>query len=81
MAQIQWMTTQEVASYLNCSVKSVQDWRWRKNGPTFYRIGQYARYRREDVDEWLEARCRNRPGRAPKYDRRTCSKAETNAAA
>lgn len=48
------MTTQEVASYLRVPRATVYAWNTRGGGPKYLRVGKHARYRRSDVDAWLE---------------------------
>jgi excisionase family DNA binding protein len=45
----------QVAEYLNMSVASVRRWRTFRKGPKFLKIGSAVRYKREDVDAWLES--------------------------
>jgi excisionase family DNA binding protein len=54
----QLMTIEEVASYMQVPVKTLYDWRHRSIGPRGMRVGRYVRYRRDDVDAWLES-CRD----------------------
>lgn len=49
------MTTAELADYLMVPESTVVIWRSRHTGPTFYRVGRHVRYRREDVEAWLDA--------------------------
>jgi len=60
------MTAAEVAAYLRVPLKSLYTWRYTHDGPPSARVGKYLRYRRSDVDEWLDAQTRfNAPdGRA-----------------
>ena len=62
------MTAAEVADYLRVPLKSLYTWRYTHDGPPSARVGKYLRYRRTDVDEWLEGQVRfNRAdGRAPR---------------
>ena len=48
------MTPQEVAAFLAVPVLTLQTWRAGRKGPRVYRVGRHVRYRREDVDAWLE---------------------------
>lgn len=52
----QLMTIDEVAEYMQVPVKTLYDWRHRSVGPSGMRIGRHVRYRRRDVDAWLETR-------------------------
>ena len=47
-------TTRQVCAYLGISVKTLYDWRTRKYGPKGHRMGKHLRFRREDVESWLE---------------------------
>lgn len=50
----------EVASILGVKPSALQAWRWRGGGPLFVRVGRCIRYRRNDVESWLDARtCAN----------------------
>lgn len=45
---------EDVAAYLGVPVKTVYEWRTKRYGPTGFRVGRYVRYRREDVEAWLD---------------------------
>lgn len=45
----------EVAAFLNMSVASVRRWRVFRTGPKFVKIGSAVRYRRRDVENWLNS--------------------------
>lgn len=45
----------EVAKYIKLSVTSVRRWRWLRKGPKFVKIGAAVRYRRGDVEAWLNS--------------------------
>jgi excisionase family DNA binding protein len=48
------MTLPEVAKYLRVPPKSMYIWRHKHTGPPAARVGRHLRYRRADVDRWLE---------------------------
>ena len=48
------MTPPEVADYLKVPVLTLQTWRAKRKGPRVYRVGKHVRYRRDDLDAWLE---------------------------
>lgn len=48
----------EVAAHLQLPEKTLAEWRARKVGPQYLRIGRYVRYRWQDIDEWLTAQAR-----------------------
>lgn len=43
----------EIATYLNVPVRTLTQWRFKRTGPTYLRLGKYVRYRQSDVDRWL----------------------------
>ena len=45
----------EVAEYLKMSVASVRRWRLFRTGPKFVKIGAAVRYRRKDLETWLDS--------------------------
>lgn len=49
------MTLQEAAAYLKVPVATLYAWRTQGTGPRGARVGRYVRYRRSDVDAWLDA--------------------------
>ena len=49
-------TAHEAADYLAIGVGSVNYWRHKKTGPRFIRVGRQVRYRRSDLDTWLDTR-------------------------
>jgi excisionase family DNA binding protein len=54
MAKEPLMTMQEVAQYLQCSLSTVRRWVGRGVLP-HYRMGRMIRFRRAELDRWLEA--------------------------
>jgi len=57
------LTPNDVAEILGVSVGTLAQWRHRGHGPRFYSLtGQAVRYRRSDVDEWVESRRREPEG-------------------
>jgi excisionase family DNA binding protein len=51
----QLWTVRDVAHYLNCSPQAVYQWAARRELPCL-QVGTLRRFRRSDVDAWLEAR-------------------------
>lgn len=44
----------EAAKYLNVAIQTVRNWRWKRTGPKWSRIGQrIIRYRRRDLDDFI----------------------------
>lgn len=49
-----YLTTGQVAEYLSVPVSTLYQWRHRGLGPRAARVGRHLRYRRSDVDRWVE---------------------------
>ncbi|MBI2506219.1 MAG: helix-turn-helix domain-containing protein [Candidatus Latescibacteria bacterium] len=54
MVKERLMTMQEVAEYLQCSMSTMRRWVARGKVP-HYRMGKMIRFRRADLDSWLDA--------------------------
>ena len=50
----QLLGPQALANYLDVPIKTVFAWRYRNIGPRGIRIGRHVRYRKGDVDAWLD---------------------------
>ena len=57
------LTINEVADLLGVPVATIYRWRHVGDGPPGYRIGRHVRYRRLDVETWLESRADARTAR------------------
>jgi excisionase family DNA binding protein len=55
------LTIEELAEYLDVPVATVRTWRANKTGPRGIRVGRHVRYRRADIEDWLELRSDPRP--------------------
>jgi hypothetical protein len=53
------MNEHEVADFLKMSVGSVRRWRLFRTGPRFVKIGSAVRYRRRDLESWLDSSAAN----------------------
>lgn len=49
------MTTAQAADYLQLAEQTLEGWRRKRTGPPFIRIKRAVRYRKSDIDTWLEA--------------------------
>jgi len=47
------ISAQELAEYLDVPVATIYAWRYRRQGPPGLRVGKHLRYRRIDVNEWI----------------------------
>jgi excisionase family DNA binding protein len=48
------LTIAELAGYLNVPIGTLYQWRHKGFGPVGMRVGGHVRYRRRDVEKWLE---------------------------
>jgi excisionase family DNA binding protein len=62
------LTQQQLADYLGVSVPTIQRWRRQGTGPPFLLLGTRPRYRRAQVDAWLDEQA---TGRKPRRRRRS----------
>lgn len=51
-----WIKAPDVAALTGVSVSAVRSWVARRQGPPHYRIMGHVRFRRSDVNGWIEAR-------------------------
>jgi predicted DNA-binding transcriptional regulator AlpA len=53
------LTEREAATHLNFSPRTLAGWRYRGGGPPYVSVSSTAvRYRRRDLDKWIETRVR-----------------------
>lgn len=52
----QLLTAAELADELRVEIDTIYHWNYRGTGPRRIRVGGGIRYRRSDVDAWLDAR-------------------------
>jgi len=45
----------QVAEYLNMSVGTLRRWRLFRKGPKFLKVGSAVRYKRGDVEAWMDS--------------------------
>jgi excisionase family DNA binding protein len=48
-------TPEEIAELLRVPVQLLYRWRYERKGPPSFRIGRYVRYRRSEVERWLDS--------------------------
>ena len=54
------MTLPEIASYLNMKERTIYEWAQQGKIPSF-KLGNVWRFKREDIDVWIEERKRDTP--------------------
>ena len=47
------LNEKEMAALLRISIKSLQGWRYKGNGPKFLKLGRCVRYRRGDLQDFV----------------------------
>jgi excisionase family DNA binding protein len=52
------LRTTEAAGYIGLKKSTLEAWRVRGEGPVFLKLGKAVRYRKEDIDAFLEANLR-----------------------
>ncbi len=50
------LTEAQVSDYLSVALATIRKWRQLKKGPPAIKLGAAVRYRRADVDAWLDSR-------------------------
>jgi predicted DNA-binding transcriptional regulator AlpA len=55
LKQPEMLTERQVAEYLNMSVSLLHKWRMLRKGPKFVKIGRAVRYKRGDVEIWMNS--------------------------
>ena len=56
MASEQFYSPQELAEYLDYPLATIRKWRTEGTGPVGIRIGKRLRYRKSEVERWLQSR-------------------------
>lgn len=62
-AQPPLMTIEEVADFLRLPVRTLYYWRQSGDGPQPYKAGRHLRYKRSEVEAWLDAQAAAPPVR------------------
>ena len=51
------LTSKEAAKFLSVSEQTLSNWRCRKEGPKYFKLGaKMVRYRLKDLEEWMQQR-------------------------
>ena len=48
------LSPHELALFLGVPLRTIYRWRYQGDGPPGFRVGRHVRYRRADVEQWLE---------------------------
>lgn len=49
-------TREEVATHLGIDPRTLDNWAYSDQGPTYYKIGNRRMYKWTDVNDWIETR-------------------------
>jgi excisionase family DNA binding protein len=49
-----FLTPEDLAELVRVPPKTIYQWNYRGTGPRFAKIGRHVRYRRADVEAWIE---------------------------
>ena len=50
------LSAQQLADYLEVPIATLYAWRYRGEGPPGFRAGRHLRYRKSDIDRWINDR-------------------------
>ena len=53
------LSTEQVSAYLQIPVNTLYGWRYHGKGPRAIQVGRHLRYRRSEVDRWLDEQARS----------------------
>lgn len=53
MSENELLTTEQLAELLSLRTNTIEVWRLKGHGPRFCKLGRSIRYRRADVEEWI----------------------------
>lgn len=56
------LTVDDLAQYLSVPRQTIYRWNHTGDGPPPLKVGRHRRYRRRDVERWLERRSADHPG-------------------
>jgi len=50
------LKTEAAAAFLQVKPATLEQWRWRGNGPLFVKVGRSVIYQKKDLEAYIEAR-------------------------
>jgi len=59
-----FLDSDQAAEYLGLKRTTLEAWRTRGSGPRFVKLGRLVKYRRSDLDAFIESRVRSNPSEA-----------------
>lgn len=54
--ETEYLTPKEATEHLRVASTTLRNWRWKKFGPPWVRLGKSVLYPRAGLDAWLKAR-------------------------
>jgi excisionase family DNA binding protein len=57
----QLLTVTQLATFLQVPHTTLYGWRYKGEGPPGLKVGRYVRYRKRDVERWLDTRATPAP--------------------
>jgi excisionase family DNA binding protein len=58
-----FLTTRELAAFLSVPEKTIRLWHASGSGPCAIKVGRHLRFRRRDIEAWIEDRKSRPPAR------------------
>jgi excisionase family DNA binding protein len=55
------LAVDEVAAWLRVPARTLYQWRMHGKGPRAVKVGRWVRYRRRDIEQWLDQQSSPRP--------------------
>ncbi len=50
------LSTKELSEYLGVAVSTIVEYRMNNSGPIYAKLGHLVRYKKSDVDAWVDSR-------------------------
>ncbi|GAB3718779.1 helix-turn-helix transcriptional regulator [Nocardiopsis nanhaiensis] len=52
--QVRLLGASQLSEYTGIPVQTLANWRWRGEGPPWFKLGRHVRYRIAEVEKWLD---------------------------
>jgi len=56
--QTEFLTTEQAADFLTIKPNTLEIWRLKGKGPTYVKFGRAVRYKKTDIDAWINSQVR-----------------------